>query len=139
MVQSRLQSMLLGKSQLSTPYMSVIAMLVESYAMESIWTILLGALNSLNHPATQFFGDTQAYIEIIAYLLVLYRVANGRAYGSQRVQEPQSGRNNLSSLHWNHTTTESGAITTRSGADMNIHPAGNKSEPDILQVQVSTA
>ncbi|XP_006464138.1 hypothetical protein AGABI2DRAFT_120914 [Agaricus bisporus var. bisporus H97] len=136
-VQRWRQKKLLGKSQvLSTPYLSVIAMLVESYAMDSIWAIIIGVLNSLNHPAIQFFGNTQPYIEIIAYLLVLYRVANGRAYGSQRAHEPQSERNNISSLHWNHTTTtESDDIT--SGTD--IHPTGNKSEPDISQVQGSPA
>ncbi|KAF7762013.1 hypothetical protein Agabi119p4_10005 [Agaricus bisporus var. burnettii] len=137
--QSWRQRKLLGKSQLSAPYMNVVAILVESYTLESTWGIIIAALNSHEQPVTQFFGNTQSYIEIIAYLLVLYRVASGRAYESQRAHEPQNTRNNLSSLHWNHTATTESSDAITSGTDMNIRPTEKKSEPDINQIQGSPA
>ncbi|KAF7760992.1 hypothetical protein Agabi119p4_10401 [Agaricus bisporus var. burnettii] len=122
--------------------MNVVGMLIESYAVECVWTIVFVILVHLVDPMQQFFGNTQPYIEIIAYLLVLYRVASGRAYGSQRAHEPQSRQGQISSLHWNHhtTTTQSG-IASRIGMD--IYPpepqVGSKPETDILRVQDSPA
>ncbi|EKM75197.1 hypothetical protein AGABI1DRAFT_132447 [Agaricus bisporus var. burnettii JB137-S8] len=151
-IHDRRQRKLMGRFQLSTPYINVVAMLIESYAMESTWIILTVIVVNLKDPMTLFFGDTLAYIKvngyiaiillpdfdceplmikIIAHLLVLYRVANGRAYGSQ------SRRDCITSLHWNHTTGQSVAA---GGIDTNIRPpAENKIEPDILLVQSSPA
>ncbi|XP_006456364.1 hypothetical protein AGABI2DRAFT_122268 [Agaricus bisporus var. bisporus H97] len=133
---SRRHRKMIGVSQLPTPYMNIAAMLIESYAVESTWTILFVTFSNLGHPLLQFFSDTQTYVEIIAYLLVQYRVASGRAYGSQRARESQSQHGNISSLHWNHTTTQSDIA---SGTDTNIQPPGNKPEPEILLVQGSPA
>ncbi|KAF7760975.1 hypothetical protein Agabi119p4_10384 [Agaricus bisporus var. burnettii] len=135
--ESQRQRKLIGKSQLSTPYMTVVTILIESYAVESTWTIVLLILINLGQPMDIFFAETQTYIEIIAYLLVLYRVANGRAYESQRARQSQSRSGDISSLHWNHTTTHSGITSMTS--DTNTHPAENKPEPEILLVQGSLA
>ncbi|KAF7760641.1 hypothetical protein Agabi119p4_10050 [Agaricus bisporus var. burnettii] len=135
-LQSQRQRKLIGRSQLSTPYMTVVAMLIESYAVESTWTILLVIFVNLGHPMLAFFGNVQPYIEIIACLLVQYRVASGRAYESQRARESLSQHGNISSLHWNHTTTQSD-IASRT--DTNNHPPGNKLEPEIILVQGSPA
>ncbi|KAF7760989.1 hypothetical protein Agabi119p4_10398 [Agaricus bisporus var. burnettii] len=130
-IHDRRQRKLMGRFQSSTPYINVVAMLIESYVMESTWIILSVIIINLKAPMAPFFGDILAYIKIIAYLLVLYRVANGRAYGSQ------SRRDCVTSLHWNHTTAQSVAA---GGIDTNIHPpAGNKAERDILLVQGSPA
>ncbi|KAF7760991.1 hypothetical protein Agabi119p4_10400 [Agaricus bisporus var. burnettii] len=128
--QNRRQRKLIGKSQLSTPYMNVVAMLIESYAVESTWTILHVILLDLRHPALQFFADTRLYIEIIAYLLVLYRVANGRAYELQRTHGSQSRQDNVSLLQWNHITTQS---DVSSETDTNIFPAGKQPELGVLR------
>ncbi|EKM74743.1 hypothetical protein AGABI1DRAFT_132932 [Agaricus bisporus var. burnettii JB137-S8] len=133
---SRRHRKMIGVSLLSTPYMNVVAMLTESYAVESTWVILLLIFFNLPHPMLVFFGNTQQYVEIIAYLLVQYRVASGRAYGSQRAGESQSQHGNLTSLHWNHTTTQSDIA---SGTDTNNHPPGNKLAPEIILVQGSPA
>ncbi|EKM74752.1 hypothetical protein AGABI1DRAFT_132940 [Agaricus bisporus var. burnettii JB137-S8] len=116
--------------------MTIAAMLIECYAVESTWAIFYIISVNLNHPIQTFFGNTQTYIEIIANLLVLYRVASGRAYGSQRAREPGSRSVNISSLHWNHTTTDSDVA---SGTDINIHHPEHKPEPEIILVQGSPA
>ncbi|XP_006456359.1 hypothetical protein AGABI2DRAFT_122264 [Agaricus bisporus var. bisporus H97] len=134
--ESRHQRELIGKPQLSTPYMTVVAMLIESYAIESTWVVVMVVSYNLALPMNTFFAETQTYIEIIAYLLVLYRVANGRAHESQRARESRSRIGNISSLHWNHTTTQSGVAE---GTDTNIHPGENKPEPEILLVEGSPA
>ncbi|KAF7760981.1 hypothetical protein Agabi119p4_10390 [Agaricus bisporus var. burnettii] len=135
--ESQRQKKLIGKSQLSTPYMTVVAMLIESYAVESTWAILLLIFLHLRHPMRQFFVETQLYVEIIAYLLVLYQVANGRAYKSQGGhRKPQSQHDNISSLHWNRTAIR---ISVVSGTNTNVHPSENEQEPEILLVQGSSA
>ncbi|KAF9446269.1 hypothetical protein P691DRAFT_648185, partial [Macrolepiota fuliginosa MF-IS2] len=64
-----------GASEASKQYMGIVAMLIESYALESIWTIaaLISELLG-NGPAGTFFASCDPAIEIIAYLLVIYRV-----------------------------------------------------------------
>ncbi|XP_006456357.1 hypothetical protein AGABI2DRAFT_122262 [Agaricus bisporus var. bisporus H97] len=135
--ESRRHRKMIGESKLSTPYMTIAAMLIECYAVESTWAIFYIISVNLNHPIQTFFGNTQTYIEIIANLLVLYRVANGRAYESQRARQSRSRSGDISSLHWNHTTTQSGIASMTS--DTNIHPSENKPEPEILLVQGSPA
>ncbi|XP_006455507.1 hypothetical protein AGABI2DRAFT_145634 [Agaricus bisporus var. bisporus H97] len=84
-----------GEANGSAGYMKIVAMLIESYALESIW--ILTQTIVLFHPVLAFFAESRPYIQIIAYLLVQYRVASGKAYESQR------GQSNISSLHWNHS------------------------------------
>ncbi|EKM75189.1 hypothetical protein AGABI1DRAFT_132440 [Agaricus bisporus var. burnettii JB137-S8] len=135
--ESQRQRKLIGKSQqLSTPYMGVVAMLIESYAVESIWAIIFVILFARRHPMLQFFGNTQPYIEIIAYLLVLYRVANGRAYGSQRARESQSRQDHMSSLHWHHTAARSDVT---SGSDTDVHTSGIQPEVDMTSQKQDSA
>ncbi|EKM81290.1 hypothetical protein AGABI1DRAFT_127302 [Agaricus bisporus var. burnettii JB137-S8] len=79
---------------ITVAYLNIVAMLVESYAMESIWLFIVTLYVCFPFPVGILFGETKTYIEIIAYLLVLCRVANGKAYESQRGYD-------LSSMHWN--------------------------------------
>ncbi|EKM75863.1 hypothetical protein AGABI1DRAFT_131770 [Agaricus bisporus var. burnettii JB137-S8] len=89
------QRKLIGEANGSAGYMKIVAMLIESYALESIW--ILTQTIVLFHPVLAFFAESRPYIQIIAYLLVQYRVASGKAYESQR------GQSILSSMHWNQS------------------------------------
>jgi hypothetical protein len=44
--------------------MHIVAMLVESYAMESVWTIITAVLWALSNPLYQFFVNVETYIEV---------------------------------------------------------------------------
>ncbi|XP_006455505.1 hypothetical protein AGABI2DRAFT_180530, partial [Agaricus bisporus var. bisporus H97] len=88
------QEKLFGEIPGSGAYMKIVAILIESYALESIWILIAGILF---HPVQLFFAETKPYVEIIAYLLVQYRVASGKAYESQR------GQCTISSLCWNRS------------------------------------
>ncbi|EKM75912.1 hypothetical protein AGABI1DRAFT_131811 [Agaricus bisporus var. burnettii JB137-S8] len=96
------QRNLLGKANGSAGYLKIVAMLIESYSLESIWILMRVILYP--HLVSVAFLEGGTYIQIIAYLLVQYRVASGKAYESQR------GRRTVSSLRWNHsnhaTTTQ---------------------------------
>ncbi|KAF9443741.1 hypothetical protein P691DRAFT_778695 [Macrolepiota fuliginosa MF-IS2] len=75
---------MMGVSENSKQYMGIVAMLIESYALESAWT--LAALISQfldNESAAVFLGNCDPPIEIIAYLLVIYRVSSGRGWNRQ--------------------------------------------------------
>ncbi|XP_006455455.1 hypothetical protein AGABI2DRAFT_121383 [Agaricus bisporus var. bisporus H97] len=96
------QRKLLGEANGSAGYLKIVAMLIESYALESMWTLMRAILYP--RPVSAAFIEGSTYIQIIAYLLVQYRVASGNAYESQR------GQRTVSSLRWNHsnhaTTTQ---------------------------------
>ncbi|XP_006455506.1 hypothetical protein AGABI2DRAFT_121424 [Agaricus bisporus var. bisporus H97] len=89
------QKKLIGEANGSAGYMKIVAILIESYALESAWLLIVAIISS--HPESSFFGENSLYIEIIAYLLVQYRVTSGKSYESQREQRK------ISSLHWNHS------------------------------------
>ncbi|KAF9447034.1 hypothetical protein P691DRAFT_793844 [Macrolepiota fuliginosa MF-IS2] len=74
---------LMGTSDISKQYMSIVAMLVESYALESVWT--LAALIALfqNTSAFTFFANCSNVVDVIAYLLVIYRVSTGRGWNRE--------------------------------------------------------
>ncbi|XP_006456362.1 hypothetical protein AGABI2DRAFT_122267 [Agaricus bisporus var. bisporus H97] len=74
--QSRRHRKLIGESQLSTPYMNIAAMLIESYAFESAWTIVSLIFYIFAHPVQQFFGNTQTYIEVNGYITIPKCLAN---------------------------------------------------------------
>ncbi|KAF9440773.1 hypothetical protein P691DRAFT_686520 [Macrolepiota fuliginosa MF-IS2] len=81
----------MGASETSKQYMGIVAMLIESYALESAWTLAILISEVLdNAPATAFFDDCDAAIEIIAYLLVIYRVSSGRGWNRQTEQQISS-------------------------------------------------
>jgi uncharacterized membrane protein YpjA len=44
--------------------MHIVAMLIESYAMESVWTIITAVLWALSNPLYQFFANVETYIEV---------------------------------------------------------------------------
>ncbi|KAF9443105.1 hypothetical protein P691DRAFT_844076 [Macrolepiota fuliginosa MF-IS2] len=69
-------------------YMGIVAMLIESYALESAWTLAALILAFLdNRPAGIFIVDCDPAIEIISYLLVIYRVSSGRGWNRQTEQQ----------------------------------------------------
>jgi hypothetical protein len=39
-------------------------MLVESYAVETVWTIITAVLWAMSNPVYQFFANTETYIEV---------------------------------------------------------------------------
>jgi hypothetical protein len=57
-----MQKNLTGKAQGATGYMSIVAMLIESYALESIW--LLAVVILREHSVFSFFVESVLYIEV---------------------------------------------------------------------------
>ncbi|KAF9440544.1 hypothetical protein P691DRAFT_687357 [Macrolepiota fuliginosa MF-IS2] len=81
----------MGASETGKQYMGVVAMLIESYALESAWTLAILISDLLgNKPVAIFFVNCDIAIEIIAYLLVIYRVFLGRGWNRQTEQQISS-------------------------------------------------
>ncbi|XP_006455141.1 hypothetical protein AGABI2DRAFT_180326 [Agaricus bisporus var. bisporus H97] len=108
LAQTAIQGATTGKANGSAGYMKIVAILVESYALESVW-ILAQAILFYNKVSI-FLYESRTYIA--------YRVARGKAYESQR------GRSKISSLRWNHSdraTTQFGETSEATGAsDRNV-------------------
>ncbi|KAF7782111.1 hypothetical protein Agabi119p4_1487 [Agaricus bisporus var. burnettii] len=100
---------LMGKTDISTQYLGIAAMLTESYALCTPWNIgYLIAYILRNPPAHNFFGRTGTQIGILSYFLTLYRVFSGRAWDRQT-------QTKLSTLRWEHRSTQ---LTGDDNSDM---------------------
>ncbi|KAJ3570809.1 hypothetical protein NP233_g4160 [Leucocoprinus birnbaumii] len=99
----------MGKSESSNQYFSIIAMLVESFALEFIWTTISIATSfsdATGIPAVNVaVTNLVPPIQIIAYLLVVYRVSTGRAWEKDTEEK-------LSSLQWNPDAQRTTQMTT---------------------------
>ncbi|KAF5350670.1 hypothetical protein D9756_008550 [Leucocoprinus leucothites] len=90
-----------GPSEATSQYTSIISILIESFALESLWQVLsiilvsIAARNSdTTSNASDFINLTQPFIQILAYLLVVYRVTTGRGWQEDTGQK-------LTTLEWN--------------------------------------
>ncbi|KAF7763667.1 hypothetical protein Agabi119p4_8204 [Agaricus bisporus var. burnettii] len=95
---------LMGKSEISNQYVNIVAILTESYALESLWSLVAMILNAIDNPVSVIFIQCENFIRVIAYFLVVHRVSTGRAWSGDTGHE-------LSSLHWNHDTQPSQSET----------------------------
>ncbi|KAF7782110.1 hypothetical protein Agabi119p4_1486 [Agaricus bisporus var. burnettii] len=116
---------LMGKTDIAAQYLGIAAMLIESYALTTAWNIgYLIAFILNNPPMNSFFGRSGAQVEILSYLLVLYRVFSGRAWSRQT-------QNQLSTLRWNRHSTQS----TNDDSDMGVvtvHASHIATNPSIF-------
>ncbi|KAF9440653.1 hypothetical protein P691DRAFT_781788 [Macrolepiota fuliginosa MF-IS2] len=89
----------IGATDTSKLYLGIVTMLIESYALESAWA--LAALISYvvkGAASVGLFNNCSGAIEMIAYLLVVYRVSTGRAWSKN------TGQQITRSLQFNHGT-----------------------------------
>ncbi|KAF9445282.1 hypothetical protein P691DRAFT_832633 [Macrolepiota fuliginosa MF-IS2] len=73
-----------GTSETSKQYMSIVTMLIESCALESAWylaALLLFLLN--NVPVGVLVTNCNTNIQVITYILIIYRVSTGRGWDRQ--------------------------------------------------------
>ncbi|KAF9444355.1 hypothetical protein P691DRAFT_786841 [Macrolepiota fuliginosa MF-IS2] len=121
-----------GASDASKEYMSIVTMLIESYALESAWTLAGLILYFLDSEpsagaAFTFFADCDSAIEVIAYLLVVYRVFTGRAWNKQTEEQISSLRFQAgNSAH----STAPGTTTQTSQAISDVGTVPNSLPPD---------
>jgi len=96
----RQHAKIMRMSESASPYLSVVAMLVESYILDAAWSLASAISYGVGNPSGFMFVTNDPFIKIIAYFLVVYRVATGRGWTRQTDKK-------LTSLQWNH-----GAPTT---------------------------
>ncbi|KAJ3568912.1 hypothetical protein NP233_g5400 [Leucocoprinus birnbaumii] len=109
-----------GKSDISNQYFSIISMLVESFALEFIWTTMVITTdfspdNVRVSAVSQAFTNLLPSIQIIAYLLVVYRVSSRRAWEKDTEEK-------LTSLQWNRGVQQATQLTTTQAS---IHISGD--------------
>ncbi|KAF9446276.1 hypothetical protein P691DRAFT_214834 [Macrolepiota fuliginosa MF-IS2] len=74
---------LMGATDISKQYVSIVAMLIESYVLESVWILMLLLSYFLDNIAMFTLLINCDAIEVIAYLLVIYRVSTGGGWSKQ--------------------------------------------------------
>lgn len=54
----------LGVSEIASQYMNIAAILTESYALESVWSLVAMILNAIDNPANILFIQCENYIRV---------------------------------------------------------------------------
>jgi len=83
----------LGADQ-SAPYTSVSAILVESCALYATFSLIFIVLFAINHPIQYVFLSALANVQIIASLLIIFRVSQNRAWSRNTTERT------LTSVHF---------------------------------------
>lgn len=99
----------IGK-QHAKQYTSIIAMVVESAALYTIFSVIFIITYGRNSPAQNLFLPVLGQVQCIAPLLILLRVASGRAYSGATSRAVHSGSMQFSS----NGQTQSGMRTAQS-------------------------
>ncbi|KAH7909378.1 hypothetical protein BJ138DRAFT_1155435 [Hygrophoropsis aurantiaca] len=74
-----------------TQYTSVAAMVVESAALYSVFSIAFLVLFALNNPVSETFLEALGQIQMIATLLIVFRVAQGKGWSKSTANSVMSG------------------------------------------------
>ncbi|KAF5356750.1 hypothetical protein D9756_006689 [Leucocoprinus leucothites] len=87
---------LMGHSTgLAKQYTGIISMLVESYALETVWSIAIIITYAIRSPMIwAIFINSSVNIKVIALFLIVYRVAKGKAWQAHTEQQISSLRCN---------------------------------------------
>ncbi|EKM75289.1 hypothetical protein AGABI1DRAFT_109562 [Agaricus bisporus var. burnettii JB137-S8] len=110
---------LMGKTDVAAQYLGIAAMVIESYALSTVWNICYLVAYILKDPPTHnFFENTTTQVEVLTYFLVLYRVLSGRAWNRQT-------QNQLSTLRWGRHITQ----LSEADSDMGV---GNNHMSNVL-------
>ncbi|PPQ71932.1 hypothetical protein CVT24_007906 [Panaeolus cyanescens] len=75
-----------GQKKHGGQYLSIVAMIIESSALYTVWGIIFLGLYIVNHPIQYVFLGTLSEVQIIAPLLIMYRVAIGKAWTAKTTQ-----------------------------------------------------
>ncbi|KAJ3561505.1 hypothetical protein NP233_g10153 [Leucocoprinus birnbaumii] len=97
----RMHIQTMGKSDISSRYLSIISMLAQSFALDFIWTTISIATSFSKAGGPEpvvntAFNNLSPFIQIIADLLVVYRVCTGPVWEKDTEEK-------LSSLQWNRS------------------------------------
>ncbi|KAI0781613.1 hypothetical protein BC629DRAFT_1678765 [Irpex lacteus] len=101
--------LLLGRDH-GTQYTSIAAMIVESAAIFSTFSLLFLVPFALNHPLNEVFFQALNGVQVIATLLIMFRVAQGKGWDTETVQQDK-----LSSIHFGSPSTPGRAGGRRVG------------------------
>lgn len=117
-------------SKYGTQYTSVAAMIVESAAIYSTFSVGFLTLFALNNPISETFIEALPQVQMIAMLLIIFRVAQGKAWSKDSVNtlttsEPQPismvfASQNISGVVASSSII-SGAITTHETCENSNH------------------
>ncbi|KAF9029960.1 hypothetical protein BJ165DRAFT_1578145, partial [Panaeolus papilionaceus] len=69
-----------GRTEFGDQYLSIAAIIVESSALYTVWGIIFLALYLRNNQVENVFLTTLSQVQIIAPLLIMYRVSQGKAW-----------------------------------------------------------
>ncbi|KAI6095980.1 hypothetical protein F5141DRAFT_1012559 [Pisolithus sp. B1] len=69
----------LGRKE-NSPYTSIIAMLIESSSLYATWSVVFIILYAINNPGQYVMLMTLCNVQVIAPLLIVYRVSRGSAW-----------------------------------------------------------
>jgi len=112
-------------SQGSDRYTSIAAMMIESAALYGVWSLVFIICYARNTPFQNILLPPLGQVQGIAPMLILFRVAQGRAWSSSTAHATSTGVGYQSSRGIPLTTASTAVGDSRSGVKVNIMTASD--------------
>ncbi|KAG1739263.1 hypothetical protein EDB19DRAFT_1828845 [Suillus lakei] len=87
-------SKVLGSSY-GTQYTSIAAMIIESAALYSVFSVAFLTLFLLNNPISETFIESLTQVQIIAMLLIVFRVAQGKGWSQDTMSKAMTSKRSV--------------------------------------------
>ncbi|KAG2068827.1 hypothetical protein BDR04DRAFT_1056343 [Suillus decipiens] len=85
-------------SSYGTQYTSIAAMIIESAALYSAFSVAFLTLFNLNNPISETFIEALTQVQIIAMLLIVFRVAQGKGWSQDTMSRVMTSRPSVQAI-----------------------------------------
>ncbi|PPR08200.1 hypothetical protein CVT24_001387 [Panaeolus cyanescens] len=103
-------------------YLSIATMIIESSALYSVWGLIFLGLYIANNPIQDVFLATLSEVQIIAPMLIIYRVSTGKAWNSDTTnmltksgQHKAQEKSHMTAIVFRHTNQEASGTESTFG------------------------
>lgn len=119
-----------------TQYTSVAAMIIESAALYSTFSVAVLALFAIGNPISATFIEALTQVQIIAMLLIVFRVAQGKGWSQETFSRMMTSRPSVQAIRMGELRYADGSKTfTGPSAIIGAHDIYKSSDHDSAEVE----
>lgn len=120
-----------------TQYTSIAAMVIESAAIYSAFSVAFLILFLLNNPISETFIEALTQVQIIAMLLIVFRVAQGKSWSRDTMSRVMTSRPSVQAIRMGDLACLQGSSKTFTGPNtIGVHETDKCSDRDSVEAAV---
>ncbi|KAG2068818.1 hypothetical protein BDR04DRAFT_1078945 [Suillus decipiens] len=119
-------------SSYGTQYTSIAAMIVESAALYSAFSVAFLILFNLNNPISEIFIEALTQVQITAMLLIVFRVAQGKSWSQNTMSKVMTSRPSVQAIRMGDIRY--GGSKTFTGSNNFMHETDKNSGRDSTEI-----